>query len=510
MLRDLLGLELRHAPVRRGNKVTLQWLRGHFNGQVEETDTQVQIEQKARGYIMQLIEGVLVLDESSSRVYLCYLELWERQPYLAPGRVGDRPPRQGAALIGRWDDKFHSPDLATHVVGHYRHSLDMQKPDEVIWQPYKDGLIELLPPFCSAGRNIWRAKVPLINFNIIEMHQPERVMRQFGYRQLPLEPSCVRDRSHGMEMKKHSHNWADEHRVHVERWENRLQYIVPEGEPDIVGAYPDEDEYVTWYKRITVPFVSQMSASLDKAMNLFTSLISTDLSERVQAVGRQGLMCIVAQEKFLRKEPPVHGVWIPPAMVEEEEVVEDHGNGGVHADEEVGVGANVEAAEGEQHDGHGHGEAMVAQPHPQQEDHPMPMLHISPGIALSPFFTTPTDVHDGSGGETSFVDALMANRMKLDSAQGDKMQDHEYVQESVQLVQGQALLQVEGHDELPPNVPVEGHDELPVEVPVEEHDQLAAEVQVEVLELRRGMRTRRRPQCGTDRHKGLRKGKHRH
>lgn len=146
MVRDLLGLELRHAP-RRGNKVTLQWLRGHFNGQVAETDTQVQIEQKARGYIMQLIGGVLVPDESSSRVHLCYLELlrdlraagqyswgsaglgslyrglchlsesnskdagglfvllqvwaWERLPYLAPGRVGDRPPRQGAALMGR-------------------------------------------------------------------------------------------------------------------------------------------------------------------------------------------------------------------------------------------------------------------------------------------------------------------------------------------------------------------------------------------------------------------------
>ncbi|KAH7848068.1 hypothetical protein Vadar_033376 [Vaccinium darrowii] len=262
MVRDLLGLELRHAPARRGNKRLQVWA-------------------------------------------------WDRLPYLAPGRVGDRSPRQGAALIEQWDDKFHSPDLATHVVGHYRHSLDMQKPDEVIWQPYKDALIELLPPFCSAGRNIWRAKVPLINFNIIEMHQPERVMRQFGYRQLPLEPSRARDRSHGMEMKKHSYNWADEHRVHVEGWENRLKYIVPEGEPDIVGAYPDEDEYVTWYKRITVPFVSQMSASLDKAMNIFRSLISTNLSERVQAMGRQGLMCIVAQEKFLRKEPPVHGVWSP-------------------------------------------------------------------------------------------------------------------------------------------------------------------------------------------------------
>ncbi|KAH7854894.1 hypothetical protein Vadar_018816 [Vaccinium darrowii] len=126
---------------------------------------------------MQLIGGVLVPDESSSHVHLCYLELlcdlraagrsswgsarlgslyrglchlsesnskdagglfvvlqvwaWERLPYLSHGRAEDRPPRQEAALIGRRDDKFHSPDLATHVVGHYSHSLDMQKLDEV-------------------------------------------------------------------------------------------------------------------------------------------------------------------------------------------------------------------------------------------------------------------------------------------------------------------------------------------------------------------------------------------
>ncbi|KAH7867306.1 hypothetical protein Vadar_031754 [Vaccinium darrowii] len=123
---------------------------------------------------------------------------WERLPYLAPGRLGEWPPRDGVALIGRWDDEFHSPNLATHVVGHYRHSLDMQRPDEVVWQPYSEELIESLPPFCRAGRAIWRAKVPPINFAIVEMHQPERVMRQFGFRQLVPPQSQARNALHGL------------------------------------------------------------------------------------------------------------------------------------------------------------------------------------------------------------------------------------------------------------------------------------------------------------------------
>lgn len=48
------------------------------------------------------------------------------------------------------------------------------------------------------------------------------------------------------------------------------------------------------------------------------------MAEDVQEVGRQGLLCMAAQEKFLRKDPPVHGAWNPPAVVEER--VEDEGN----------------------------------------------------------------------------------------------------------------------------------------------------------------------------------------
>ncbi|KAG5529354.1 hypothetical protein RHGRI_029910 [Rhododendron griersonianum] len=173
----LLGLDP-PGEVMSGFKVSLKWLRDNFDGKVEEGDDEVTVLRKARGYILQLIGGIVLPDQSSSHVHLYFLSLlddlqlagtyswgsaclatlyhyldfgstvgskdlggmfvllqvwgWERFPFLAPARNGKRVIRRDSPLSGRWDDEFHSPNLPTHVVGHYRFSLDVQRPDEVI------------------------------------------------------------------------------------------------------------------------------------------------------------------------------------------------------------------------------------------------------------------------------------------------------------------------------------------------------------------------------------------
>ncbi|KAH7867246.1 hypothetical protein Vadar_030884 [Vaccinium darrowii] len=295
--------------MRKGNKVSMAWLRQHFPGRVSDGATQAQIEQQARGYILHLIGGILA-PNNTLHVHLCYLKLledlevagqyswgsaclaslycylchsfeaknqdvggmfvllqvwaWERLPYLAPGRLGEQPPRDGAALIGWWDDEFHSPDLATR-------------------------------DWMRAGRAIWRAKVLLINFAIVEMHQPERVMRQFGFRQLVPPPSQARNALHGQTLKKGPQDWEVTNGAAVAMWNNRLQLVEPEGIPDLLHAYPAGDDYAVWYESITT--------------RLFRSLIWPDLPKEAQAIGKQGLVCMAAQEKFLRKEPPMHLVF---------------------------------------------------------------------------------------------------------------------------------------------------------------------------------------------------------
>ncbi|KAG9441681.1 hypothetical protein H6P81_017535 [Aristolochia fimbriata] len=60
------------------------------------------------------------------------------------------------------------------------------KPDarnDLNWQSYID-FLQHLPAICVKGRHIWLPKTPLICFEIVDMHAPDRVMLQFGLEQV--------------------------------------------------------------------------------------------------------------------------------------------------------------------------------------------------------------------------------------------------------------------------------------------------------------------------------------
>ncbi|KAF7121481.1 hypothetical protein RHSIM_Rhsim13G0110600 [Rhododendron simsii] len=162
----LLGEQPTEESDINGMKVKASWLSDRFTGQVEEGADPKVVAHQARGYLLLLMGETIFADHSGGYVHLANLErlenfdeagtyswgsgalanlyhnlchgskagtkqitgcfillqvwAWERLPYLAPGRLGKRAPKAGAPLIGRWDDEFHSPDLATHLVGTYR------------------------------------------------------------------------------------------------------------------------------------------------------------------------------------------------------------------------------------------------------------------------------------------------------------------------------------------------------------------------------------------------------
>ncbi|RVW59856.1 Serine/threonine-protein phosphatase 7 long form-like [Vitis vinifera] len=71
----------------------------------------------------------------------------------------------------------HNP--SPHVLTFYRDQLDAQTQDQVLWEPYTADLIAHLPAICQADEEIWRTMSPLICFDIIKWHKPERVLHQF-------------------------------------------------------------------------------------------------------------------------------------------------------------------------------------------------------------------------------------------------------------------------------------------------------------------------------------------
>ncbi|KAH1129208.1 hypothetical protein J1N35_000586 [Gossypium stocksii] len=52
------------------------------------------------------------------------------------------------------------------------------------WTPYEDLAIRaVIPDEFFQNMNIWHVKVSLVNYATVDIHQSDRVLRQFGFRQ---------------------------------------------------------------------------------------------------------------------------------------------------------------------------------------------------------------------------------------------------------------------------------------------------------------------------------------
>ncbi|XP_028212745.1 serine/threonine-protein phosphatase 7 long form homolog [Glycine soja] len=134
------------------------------------------------------------------------------------------------------------------------------KRHEFVWEPYTTNVMSLLPPICLVGDVTWCAVVPLICFQVIEWHQPDRVLRQFGMQQLiplcPSQPSNI----HDISLKgKHDENWEQLLGPIISQWNNRVDFRV-DGYPRQEGPLSFNSDYMVWYRRKTKMFVDPKNA----------------------------------------------------------------------------------------------------------------------------------------------------------------------------------------------------------------------------------------------------------
>jgi len=83
--------------------------------------------------------------------------------------------------------------------------------------------LQSLPPICTAGAHIWRARTPIICMENVEMHVPDRVLRQFGMNQHISDPvlRLIRvDRS-----KYRLRDWSVETNAYILKWKDRANQI---------------------------------------------------------------------------------------------------------------------------------------------------------------------------------------------------------------------------------------------------------------------------------------------
>ncbi|KAL5164824.1 Serine/threonine-protein phosphatase 7 long form [Glycine soja] len=221
----LLGLRVDGAPLivkpregeLQGSMVKLSWLTHHFSQINNHDGNVVQLQRFTRAWILRFIGGVLFVDKSSSKVSLStyawgpavfaflYREMCSATDYKIKSIGGM------CILIQMW-----AWERCTTLA-----------PKRTPPEPYTATVMSMLPPICLVGSVAWCAVVPLICFHVVERHQPDRVLRQFGMQQpipeCPLQPLNI----HGLTLKgKQDENWFQLLAPMISQWNNRPEFRV--------------------------------------------------------------------------------------------------------------------------------------------------------------------------------------------------------------------------------------------------------------------------------------------
>ncbi|KAH1233665.1 Serine/threonine-protein phosphatase 7 long form [Glycine max] len=277
---ELLGVRPQEGEI-EGSVVKLSWLAHHFSHiNIDEGNVE-QLQRFTRAWILRFIGGVLFVNKSSSRVSLRYLQFlrdfeqgntyaWgpamlaylyremcsatdykvkpieERCTTLAPKRtplvIENKP--LGHRWLRRGNQHIGNDDLRV-----FRRKLDLMKRHEFVWEPYTTIVMAALPPICVFGSVAWFAVVPLISFHVVEWHQPDRVLRQFGLQQpIPGCPSQPQN-LHGITLKgKQDENWFHLLAPMISQWNNRAEFRV-DVYPRQEGLLGFNSDYMVWYRR---------------------------------------------------------------------------------------------------------------------------------------------------------------------------------------------------------------------------------------------------------------------
>ncbi|KAH9605124.1 hypothetical protein KSS87_000455 [Heliosperma pusillum] len=144
-----------------------------------------------------------------------------------------------------------------------RDLLDKMVELQFVWQPYTPSVVQHLSPTCVQDQAEWTVIAPLICFEMVEWHFPNRCTRQFGWQQMIPEMGSTCTRLHDISRKGDwSTNYETMHQESIAKWENRMSKIVEPGLP-FCGLMSFEDEYFEWYNAITRRIITPLSQDVN-------------------------------------------------------------------------------------------------------------------------------------------------------------------------------------------------------------------------------------------------------
>ncbi|KAL0289905.1 UNVERIFIED_CONTAM: hypothetical protein Scaly_2688800 [Sesamum calycinum] len=149
---------------------------------------------------------------------------------MGPHQIHNNRVLLGAPYGAMWNCEHTFTRTVRTTVWVIRDILDEMQYDQFIWQPYDMESNVIMAYAGDFNPQLWRSICPLIFYAIVEMHNPERVLRQFGMMQnIPDQPD-TRDMS--------------------------LHKITRSNRQPISNRRDTNQGYWEWYNNITCHFVS--------------------------------------------------------------------------------------------------------------------------------------------------------------------------------------------------------------------------------------------------------------
>ncbi|XP_042497362.1 protein MAIN-LIKE 1-like isoform X1 [Macadamia integrifolia] len=291
---DILGMVLGQHPsdptntkALRSGCVKLTWLRNQFS-HLQSNASEIDVIRATRAYLLHLLGTTIFANTSGNMVSVSYLPLladfvecaeyaWGAATLAFLYRALMRASRKNTANIGgsmtlftvwayerlgvgrpdvvrlcrpfpravRWKCRRRTDNIH-NCYRPYRQELDQLKECEVNWQPY--ATLASAPLVGLIGSYIGLARTWLIHFNVVEMHLPDRCLRQFGLEQ-NVPQSVARWQRHTVA--RLGIDYKDLFQREVSEWTyfNDSFEIVnapPESNPGIT-----QSNYLQWYLRVS-------------------------------------------------------------------------------------------------------------------------------------------------------------------------------------------------------------------------------------------------------------------
>ncbi|KAL6323478.1 hypothetical protein AAG906_039050 [Vitis piasezkii] len=288
---ELLGVQPTETDI-RGASLRVHFITTHFSYLLPGVLDEVTLQRYARTYILLLAGGSLFLDKKGTYLQLAILHMLRDFGETAQYSWGSATLAHlcrelcRASLDMLIDERFSPNALASrrrvplshtdtphHVLVTYRDEFDRQRFDQVLWQPYTDDTLALLPNICLANQDIWQMMSPFFFYILLS---------GIVLSGIP-STSCIDSDLHSIDRRGRPQcDWRLYHERYVALWEAREDHIVTAEPIKPHMDYPAP--YLAWYHCITHCFITPMDDFRPMRYQLATALSANLLIETMTSI----------------------------------------------------------------------------------------------------------------------------------------------------------------------------------------------------------------------------------